>query len=227
MNITDEITKGENLMNTKIETFLTYMLVLFLTIAFESSLRATPQKQGLDLNFSGTIQSKQAESSAIKITDLSNHEIPSIIWNNVPTYKSDKDTLKVSPPFVEIKVEITGTPVNNSGLTVQVQRFGLVGPGLKNFPGQEDLITSSKMGSGTSTFAWNTAWSLVVTTKDGTAEKLSEAKKTSAALHPDTTKGKIYHIRLHPMLQFPISEQEDAGGQINGDVRLIFVADLS
>ena len=214
-------------MNTKIETFLTYMLVLFLTIAFESSLRATEETQGLDLTFSGAIESKQITSAAIKITDLSDHELPSIIWHNVNTYKSGTDNLTVDPHYVEIKVKITGT-AGNSGLTVEVQHFKIAGSGLKNFPGLEDLVTSSKMGSGTSTFAWNTAWSLLVTTKDGTEEKLSETtKKKSTALHPDTTGGKIYHIKLHPMLQFPISEQEDAGGQINGVVRLNFSADLT
>ena len=226
MNIKDEITNGKNLMNTKIETFLTYMLVLFLTIAFESSLRAANKSSQFDLIFNSRIPPMVNRDNAIKITDLNDSDTYSNSAFDIQAYYNSQGSFVLVAKFSPIKVALTGTAAGK-GLQLAVTSFYIRSEGFKFGPGNVELLTTKKSTQEATPQPWNELWRLNVSNPNTGDERLVEQKANSILLHPDQDKGKTYTVELIPSLTIPRSEIVEAGGSIHGTVRLNFFADIT
>ena len=225
MNIKDEITNGENLMNTKIETFLTYMLVLFLTIAFESSLRAANKSSQLDLTFNSRIPPMVHRDNAIKITDVADHDIYSTDKPDIQAYYNSQGSFVLRAKFRPIKVVIAGTAANNN-LVLTVTSFYISSRAFLFSEKGVDLITTPRKTHGNSQ-PWNELWKLNISNPNTGEEGRMFHNNYLQSLQPDQNNGKTYTLELMPMLTIPKSEINPAGGQINGTVRVNFSADIT
>ncbi len=221
MNIKDEITNGENLMNTKIETFLTYMLVLFLTIAFESYLRAAVKNHGLDLTFEGSIEKQETRDSAISIKDENDQEISALETKNMNTYNRGDDLI-MDPQPLKVKVTISSGSVQQGGLTVEVKEFMFTTTAIADAKLPENLLKT----------ATHAKWKFLVKSKNGNLQTLplttqgSGNKNKSAKFEPDSNNGSIYTVTLHPILEIPRNKIKANGGNVQGVVKMNFAADI-
>ena len=210
-------------MNTKIETFLTYMLVLFLTIAFESSLRAANKSSQFELIFNSRIPPTVNRDDAIKITDVdSNNHIYSAHALDIQAYYNNQGSFILKAKFRPIKVTITGTAAGNK-IDVNVTSFYISSTAFA-FPASEkgiDLVTTTKK----TPHPWNVLWHLKIITPRSESSIFNN--HNSKPLDPDQNNGKTYTVELIPSFTIIRSDILPDGGPIHGTVRVDFSADIT